>query len=72
MLEQLSNHEAPFEARGMPTSSEALRALEERLDRGWEVISTAERKGEPTDTLMHHFITLLEQYEHLYDRLRAV
>jgi hypothetical protein len=56
----------------MPTSSEALRALEERLDRGWEVISTAERKGEPTDTLMHHFITLLEQYEHLYDRLRAV
>ena len=46
--------------------ADSIQLLESRLHRGWEVISTAEHRGEPTDVLFDHFLDLLRQYERLF------
>ena len=45
--------------------AESIEMLETRLHRGWDVISAAENRGEPTDLLFRHFLDLLHQYERL-------
>jgi hypothetical protein len=41
-------------------------ALEQRLERGWQLMERREREGRPTEDLLHHFLTLLGEYEAIY------
>ena len=43
-----------------------VRELEQRLQRGWNIIEATEARGEPTEHLVDHFLTLLAQYESAY------
>ncbi len=72
MLEHVSAQHTPFDSAEVANPLQAIRALEGRLDRGWQVISAKDQKGESTDALFHHFLALLRQYEKLCDTYSAV
>ena len=67
MLDYTSDQHTPFESSEVSNPLNEIRALEGRLDRGWQVISTKEKDGESTDALFNHFMQLLRQYEALCD-----
>jgi hypothetical protein len=67
MLEHVSTQHTPFDSAEVTNPVQAIRALEGRLDRGWDVISAKDQKGESTDALFRHFLGLLRQYEDLCD-----
>ncbi len=71
MLDHVSDQHTPFESSEVASPLNAIRTLEGRLDRGWQVISEREQAGEPTDALFSHFIELLHQYEVLCNDCRA-
>lgn len=71
MLEQVGT-ELDYSISGtLATGSESIQSLEMRLNKGWDVISAAEREGKPTDALFAHFVALLQQYEALCDGVRT-
>lgn len=71
MLDQHAAEHHPFESGGLDAADDEITLLEKRLERGWQVITAAEQRGESTDRLLDHFTELLRRYESLYDRQSA-
>ena len=66
MQDQLTVPQDHFPEAAIDSPADPVAMLESRLDRGWEVITAAEHRGEPTDQLFNHFLDLLNQYERLF------
>lgn len=71
MLDHYTDQTPHFEPGELDDPDDAIRNLEQRLARGWDVIASAERKGEPVEALFDHFSNLLREYEDLCDRRAA-